>query len=359
MCGEMLIALHALERSATRSAMRIIRSVAYVIAVLTSVTSFAFSQTRDAAAPAATFVSAAPAGVQPNWFNRGTELRQLSLAPDRPNERLVHVTAFAPGLLRSPLQGSPEATRATWWAPVASALVPGSGQALLRQQRSLAYLVAEVFMVIQASRVQSDFEDARKRYRNIAADVARLPFGTDRPVGPWEYYETLASPTVTASGSYDLAIGGKFTPEPDEATFNGRQWLLARELYWASPVERPAENSAEYQKALSFYQSRAVQGSFRWSWRDNQNAKELYVQTIKEANHSKQQGVSMVGLVAANHLLSLVDAYIAVRMRRYGGAGIVNASINSELRPTGIPGEHSIAVAMNVSLPIPGSGYRR
>ena len=357
----MSIALTSPQRTSPRARRRRVNcAIARVFAGLTLVTNPAFSQAADA--PTSTnFAIAVPAGVRAHRFDRGSELHWLQLEADRSYERLLAATAFKPqgGLLNTQPHNGPVARRATWWAPVASALLPGSGQALLRQQRSLAYVVAEVFMVIQASRVQTDFGEARKRYRNIAADVARLPFGTDRPVGPWEYYETLASPNVTASGSYDLAIGGKFTPEPDEATYNGRQWLLARELYWSSPLEKPAENSAEYQKALLFYQARAVQGSFRWSWRDNQNAKELYVQTIKEANHSKQQGVSMVGLVAANHLLSLVDAYITVRLRRYGGAGIVNASINSEIRPSGTPGDNSVAAAMNVSLPIPGSGRRR
>ena len=337
------------------------RVAACSLAGLLSIASPASSQVTYGAGSATAFVSARPTGVQANRFERSTELQWVRIKPVKSYESSLQVKTFKPEswLVNSQPQSAPAQRPATWWAPVASAVLPGSGQALLRQQRSLAYVVAEAFMVIQASRIQTDFGEARKRYRNIAADVARLPFGTDRPVGPWEYYETLASPSVTASGSYDLAIGGKFTPERDEATYNGRQWLLARELYWASPLERPAENSAEYQKALSFYQARAVQGSFRWSWRDNQIAKELYVQTINEANHSKQQGVSMVGLVAANHLLSLVDAYITVRLRRYGGAGIVNASINSELRPSGIPGENSIAAAMNVSLPIPGSGHRR
>ena len=151
------------------------------------------------------------------------------------------------------------------------------------------------------------------------------------------------------------ATGGKFTPEPDEATYNGRQWLLARELYWANPSEKPAENSAEYQRAVAYYQAHAVQGSFRWTWRDNQNAKELYSQTIIEANHTKQRQVSLVSLVVANHLLSLVDAYVSVRLRRYGGAGLLNASVQSELRPTGVPGVNGITTAMKISMPIPGS----
>lgn len=223
--------------------------------------------------------------------------------------------------------------RASWLAPVAAAVVPGSGQALLGQQRSIGYLVAEGFLVIRAVRARRDANDARTRYRSIAADVARLEFGADRPVGTWDYYETLEH--YPASGEYDVAVGGKFTPEPDPTTYNGRIWYQARSTYWASPEDAPIESSAEYQRALAFYKERAVSGSFRWSWRDQQLAQQAYVQTIRESNRSKQNLVSAVGLVAANHLVSLVDAYITVRLRRYGGAGLVGASLQTEVMPAG------------------------
>lgn len=284
------------------------------------------------------FLRAHPAGIRTNAVSP-TPLPDFKFLQDAPRQ-------------------APASKKASWWAPAASVVVPGSGQLMLRQQRGLAYVVAEAFMVIQASRVDKDYNNARSRYREIAANVARMQFGSDRPDGPWEYYEILADNSVTASGNYNLATTGKFTPETDETTYNGRQWLLARLLYWSSPTEAPADNSPEYQRALDFYQSRAWQGSFRWTWRDNQTAKLLYVQTINEANHTKQKRVSMVGLIAANHLLSLVDSYITVRMRRYGGAGLVSASISSELRPTGMPGENAVASALRVSVPIPGSGRR-
>ncbi len=309
---------------------------------------------------AAPMVDAQPIGLSTTTDSRRGDARLRESERNAP-----HLVLSAPAagrvaelrLLAEPPR-TPAASRASWWAPVASVILPGSGQALLRQQRALAYLVAETFVVLQASRAKNDFESARTRYRSIAADVARLQFGTDRPVAPWDYYETMADVKWTASGKYDVGLGGKFTPEPDESTYNGSQWLLARSLYWANPADRPAESSVEYQKAIAFYQARAYKDNFRWSWRDNQNAKELYVQTIKEANNSNQRRVSMVGLVAANHLLSLVDSYVTVRLRRYGGAGLVSASIESELRPSGIPGDNSIASALKLSLPIPGSGRR-
>ncbi|MGV3708185.1 MAG: hypothetical protein ACO1Q7_05030 [Gemmatimonas sp.] len=250
------------------------------------------------------------------------------------------------------------APRASWLAPAASLVLPGAGQAILRQQRSLAYVVAEAFLVIQAMRANTDFKDARLRYQTIAADVARRQFGTDRPAGPWEYYESVADSRWTSSGDYDLQLGGRFTPEIDETTFNGSQWLLARTLYWANPGTAPAESSPEYQRAVAYYREHAVQGSYRWTWRDNQNARAEYIQSINDANRSKQDRVSMVGIIAANHLLSLVDAYVTVRIRRYGGAGLVGANIRTELRPTAVPGQSVLASAVNFSLPIPGSGHR-
>jgi hypothetical protein len=46
------------------------------------------------------------------------------------------------------------------------------------------------------------------------------------------------------------------------------------------------------------------------------------VQTIRGANRSYQRAVNMLGVVAVNHLASLIDAYVSVRVRHFGGAGV-------------------------------------
>jgi hypothetical protein len=209
--------------------------------------------------------------------------------------------------------------RAPWWAPVASGVVPGAGQFALRQQRSVAYLVAEAFLVVQYLAARRDGNRERNEYRALAVNVARKPFGGTQP-GTWDYYERLEQ--FLESGAFDRVAGGALDPETDPTTYNGFRWQLARETYWLNPNAPPAVGSSEYQRALDFYQRNAVGDAFRWSWRDAQLQQDVYVQTIRGANRSYQRAVNMLGVVAVNHLASLIDAYVSVRVRHFGGAGV-------------------------------------
>lgn len=205
---------------------------------------------------------------------------------------------------------------ASWWAPLASLAVPGAGQSLLKQPRSVAYVAAEAFLVIQYLAAERDGDRDRGAYRQLASDVARRPYGGSR-VGTWDYYESMEK--YLESGKYSLVGGGTVEPETDVTTYNGARWLLARENFWANPGVTPAKSSAEYQRALAFYLASAVTDEYRWSWRDQQLQQDLYRQTIRKANRSYQRATNMLGAVAMNHLSSLIDAYISVRVRRYGG----------------------------------------
>jgi hypothetical protein len=220
-----------------------------------------------------------------------------------------------------------EPTRAPWWAPAVSALVPGGGQFALGQQRGVGYLVAEGYLLLQQVRARRDANRDRDAYRALAFEVARQPFGGERPRGSWDYYESMEK--FLESGAFDRVPGGAVNPETDESTFNGARWLLARETYWLNPDIAPDVGSPEYQRALTFYRSRAVPDAYRWSWRDAQLQQDVYAQTIASANRSVQRAVNYVGLVGANHLVSLIDAYISVRVRRYGGAGIAGVTVES------------------------------
>ena len=66
----------------------------------------------------------------------------------------------------------PQALSAPWWAPLSSALLPGSGQLALRQQRSVVYAVAEAYLLLQTASLQRDYQRERQRYRALASDVA-------------------------------------------------------------------------------------------------------------------------------------------------------------------------------------------
>lgn len=257
------------------------------------------------AVPTSTRASDAPLGAA--WTGTYTPSTSHSLPPARPSS------------VQAPSVNAP------WWAPAASAVVPGAGQFVLKQQRSVAYLVAEGFLVVQYLAARRDRNNERAAYRALANDVARKQFGGSMPQGSWDYYEHMEK--FLESGVYDRIPGGAVDPETDATTYNGARWLLARETFWRDADSPPAVTSAEYQRALAFYTRDAITDAYRWSWRDAQLQQDLYVQTIRSANRGSQRAVNVLGVVAVNHLTSLIDAYVSVRVRRYGGAGVAGLAI--------------------------------
>jgi hypothetical protein len=197
----------------------------------------------------------------------------------------------------------------------------------LGQQRSVGYVVAEAYLLLQVLGARRDGDRQRDAYRELAASVARRRFGAQPAVGSWDYYESMEK--FLESGGYDRIPGGGVDPELDESTFNGARWLLARQIYWRDPRVAPAATSQEYQRALAFYEARAVRDGFQWSWRDAQLEQDLYRQTIAEANRSYQRAVTLTGVVWMNHLASLIDAYVSWRIRRFGGAGVAGLTVES------------------------------
>ena len=335
-------------------------------ALLTVAPAFAAAQTQTIATdltaqnrlPIAVGTAASQSFALPFAQSAGAPSSSASTLTSRPVAKFSRVASRADvnidersggGFFATPLQ--PRSTApAPWYAPLASLVVPGTGQALLKQQRSVAYFVAEGFMVLRAVRAHHDQNSAKLQYQKLAADVARSGFGTDKPTGPWDYYEILEH--YPASGAFDLNVAGKFTPETDVSTYNGEVWFNARQIFWDSPDAPPPESSSQYARALARYKDLAMQGSYRFSWKDQSNVQNEYILSIADANRSRQQVVSTFGLLAANHLASMVDAYINVRLRRYGGAGLVGASIKTEVRPSGASTDQTYGAAMTFSVPV-------
>ncbi len=220
-----------------------------------------------------------------------------------------------------------------WVSPLVSAILPGAGQGLLRQQRGVVYAAAEGYLVLQAIRSNRDAARERDAYREIARSVARAAFGGSRPDGDWPYYERMKS--SLESGQFNRTPGNGFTPEHDASTFNGSIWQLARETFWRDPETAPATTSPEYQRAIAFYQRRAATDEFRWSWRDAQLEQDVYRQTIVRANEASRRTKQVVGLLLANHALSLVDSYMSVRLRVFGTAGTAGTSSEQRLGVSG------------------------
>lgn len=208
----------------------------------------------------------------------------------------------------------------TAWSVLASAVIPGSGQALLKQDRFVAYLAVEAYAWARYAADAREGRRARSSYRELASEVARRQFGGLRPVGDFDYYEKMEK--FAESGSFDAVPGGDLDPEPDSTTANGAIWLLARQTFWTDPTSPPPKSSQEYSNAATFYRDRAVKPEFQWSWANARLEYAEYRRTIRRSNNAYRTSLQDLGLVIANHALSTVDAFVTVRLRRHvdGGA---------------------------------------
>jgi hypothetical protein len=203
-----------------------------------------------------------------------------------------------------------------WWSPLASAVVPGSGQLLMRQRRGVPFVAAEAFLLVQYFSARDDAREFRGEYQRLA-EVARSFFTSEFPLGDFEYYERMEQ--FVESGAFDLDANGFLAPETDTTTFNGFTWRLARRTYWEDPDVPPPVDSEAYQRAIEFYQERAVRDEFRWSWQNAQLEQDLFRQTIQRSNSAFRRTSQFLGVLIANHALSAIDAFVMLRLSRQPG----------------------------------------
>lgn len=201
-----------------------------------------------------------------------------------------------------------------WVRPLASLLVPGAGQLIGGQPRGVIYLALEAWLISRAIAFDRRGDEQSARYRQLAFDVARRPFGQVRVDGPFEYYETMEK--FVESGAFDADPGPAFMPEGDSTTFNGSVWDLARRTFFANPDSLPDPASAPYQAALAFYQARAVGGQFRWSWRGARLEQDVFRDAIRSSDDAFRSRTNFLGALVLNHLASAIDALISVRNGR-------------------------------------------
>jgi hypothetical protein len=221
---------------------------------------------------------------------------------------------FGNGTINRLRGGQDSTARSTPWAVLASAIVPGAGQAMLKQDRFIAYLAVEAYAWARYVSDSRDGSRARSSYRTLASEVARRPFSATRPVGDFDYYERMEK--FSESGVFDAVPGGDLDPEPDEATSNGATWLLARQTYWTDPSTPPPREDPEWRNAEAFYRERAISDEYRWSWTNARLEYAEFRRTIRQSNNAYRTSLQDLGLVIANHALSTVDAFITVRLRR-------------------------------------------
>ncbi|MGH7645403.1 MAG: hypothetical protein ACREMR_07435 [Gemmatimonadales bacterium] len=218
----------------------------------------------------------------------------------------------ARGTAQGPPVDSAGAWQRFWVRPVASLIVPGTGQLMAGQDRAAVYIAAEIFLLSRYVELSGQGDEAAEQYRDLAFDVARRGYAPVRRDTVFEYYEQMQH--FTASGEYDSDPGTLFVPEPDAATYNGSVWRLARRTFWADPDSTPDPGSTEYQQAVQFYVGRAVGPDFRWSWRDAPLEQQAFSETIRESDGAFREAQTYLGLLLANHLVSAVDAFISSRL---------------------------------------------
>lgn len=209
----------------------------------------------------------------------------------------------------SPLESPPR-----WIPPVASLIVPGSGQLLSGRARGLISLALEAWLVSRVVALDRKGDHEAREYRALAYSVARQAFSATRPDGPFEYYETMEK--FVESGVYDLDAGPGFTPESDTTTFNGSLWLLARRTFFANPDSLPDPDSPQFLAATTFYSERAITDEFRWSWRNAQLEQDVFRGSIRASDDAYRQRTNFLGVLVLNHLVSAIDAFITARGRR-------------------------------------------
>ncbi len=234
----------------------------------------------------------------------------------------AHAQETAPGprggvpILSAVWRALQDSTRAGWVRPLASLLVPGTGQMLAEHDRGAVYLVAEAFLVTRYFALSAEGRRERNQYRNLALVVARGAYSPAIVDTNFEYYEQMGK--FVESGPFTTDPTGGISPPTDPLTYNGFIWQLARQTYFSNPDSTPAATSEEYQHAIAFYSRRAIGPDFRWSWRNAGIEQDLYRQTIANSDQAFRRASEQLGLLLANHLLSAVDAFVSNRLAAHG-----------------------------------------
>lgn len=221
-----------------------------------------------------------------------------------------------------------------------SALVPGAGQYVQGQRRAWVYVALEALGWVAYAERRSAGADLRSRYRDFAWTEARLRAGP-RIDGDFDYYETLTHWQRSGSFDADGAMAG-VQPEPDPATFNGSIWALATQLFLPGGPGVP-EDDPQYQRALDYYRQRAYGPEFLWDWTGTGMAQDELASLIRRSDDRFRQATSILGLVFANHLVSMVDAYVSSRAP--------GASVRSAFVPS--PGSGGLMWTTRVKLAAP------
>jgi hypothetical protein len=75
--------------------------------------------------------------------------------------------------------------------PLASLLIPGSGQLMAHQDRGAVYLAAEIYLLSRFLQLDHDATREATRFQTLAYNVARQPYMPTTTDTVFEYYEQM------------------------------------------------------------------------------------------------------------------------------------------------------------------------
>lgn len=198
------------------------------------------------------------------------------------------------------------------FAPLASAAVPGAGQAMLGNNRAVAYAAIELLAWLEYFQDRRDQNAQERAFKAIAARVARAHFTANPLDAPWAYYEQMRD--FLESGVFSKSATG-VVPESDITTYNGFEWDVLKRAHAGDSLA-----------ALPDYQQIAVRPEFQWSWRNAGLQWNQFKLTTGLRNDAYRRRQRDLEIVLANHVLSMIDAFTTFRLRAQptpdGGTGL-------------------------------------
>jgi hypothetical protein len=173
---------------------------------------------------------------------------------------------------------------------------------MLGHDRFIAYAAVEVLSWWKYIKDSQEQNRQEALFKELARGAARSHFSTTLPDGGWSYYEQMRD--WLESGRYSQTDTGPVVPETNDSTFNGTRWQLAQ----ATHINDPAGALAEYERL-------AIKPEFRWSWRNAGLQYDIFKRTTENRNDAYHAGVTDLAVIAANHALSMVDAFVTFRLQ--------------------------------------------
>ncbi len=210
-------------------------------------------------------------------------------------------------------------------AALMSAAVPGAGEYALGLDRWLPRVALEAFAWWEFRAHRQEGRRFETRYRALACQVARrIVVGECRDTSDFEYYESMGKTYYSSSGSFDRdPVQPGVQPETDPNTYNGQQWLQARQLF------------SQPEDALVYYKVHAIPPAYLWNWGDNTLEQTVYDELIRRGDDAFRSSSRILGFILANHVTSAADAFIAARLRELSRAPSLELRTGFEPGPGG------------------------